>query len=132
MPGPPNRTTPSFQPNTSTSTPQMNGFSTSISKLKFLFFTKSLKFIVIIYKSYSCRDFRFINLSTYDFFYCWFFISFLGINSCPAGGNAMTNGQVVTSGIKMEVPSDVTIGTEPSGATDVSGCCCRFRRHQFQ
>ncbi|VDO10763.1 unnamed protein product [Brugia timori] len=36
MPGPPNRTTPSFQPSTSTGTPQMNGLSTSISKSFFL------------------------------------------------------------------------------------------------
>lgn len=38
----------------------------------------------------------------------------------------MTNGQVVTSGIKMEVPGDVAMGTEPAGAADASGCCCRF------
>ncbi|OZC06354.1 hypothetical protein X798_06658 [Onchocerca flexuosa] len=69
MPGPPNRTTPSFQPNTSVGTQQMNGLSTSLS------------------------------------------------------GNAMTNGQLITSGIKMEVPSDVT--TESSGAADASGCCSK-------
>lgn len=38
----------------------------------------------------------------------------------------MTNGQVVNSGIKMEVPGHVAMGTELSGAADTSGCCCRF------